>query len=120
MKGKIPISKKVTYLDYKTKLDCHIGRIIHLKEFGFTFPVHYTIGLVTYCDQYCKGCYAGGFRFNPNVIYTASLDVLKNVLDSPLFPMINHRLLNTKDGPYKVSVVIKLYLIVILQIKNKN
>lgn len=60
----------------------HFSRILHLKEYGYSFPSHMIIGLVTYCDQFCKSCYAGGYRFDPNIQFTASLDVLKNVLST--------------------------------------
>ena len=71
---------KLSYIDYDIKMEYQIPRILHLKEFGYSFPSHMILGLVTYCDQFCKSCYAGGYRFNPNIHLTASLDVLKNVL----------------------------------------
>ncbi|MTI08922.1 radical SAM protein [Curvivirga aplysinae] len=74
------LKKEVSYLSYSEKLRSHMARVMHLKEFGFSYPAHFTLGLVTYCDQACKGCYAGGYRFNPNIMFTASLDTLKNTL----------------------------------------
>jgi MoaA/NifB/PqqE/SkfB family radical SAM enzyme len=63
-------------------MEYHIPRILHLREFGYSFPAHMILGLVTYCDQFCPHCYAGLYRFNPKLKLTASLDVLKNALRS--------------------------------------
>lgn len=74
------MSQPLSYLSYQEKLEAHASRILHLKEHGYSFPAHMTLGLVTYCDQFCKGCYAGGYRFNASIVFTASLEVLKNNL----------------------------------------
>jgi MoaA/NifB/PqqE/SkfB family radical SAM enzyme len=74
------VQPAISHLSYREKLINHAERIMHLKEFGFSYPSHFTIGLVTYCDQFCKGCYAGGYRFDPKIMFTASLDALKNTL----------------------------------------
>lgn len=74
------MSPQLSYLSFQEKLEVHAHRVRHLKEHGFSFPAHMTLGLVTYCDQFCKGCYAGGYRFNPKIVFTASLDTLKSAL----------------------------------------
>jgi MoaA/NifB/PqqE/SkfB family radical SAM enzyme len=74
------IQERSTYLDHREKLRHHMARVMHLKEFGYSYPSHLTLGLVTYCDQFCRGCYAGGYRFDPKIVFTASLDVLRNAL----------------------------------------
>ncbi|WP_020592361.1 radical SAM protein [Kiloniella laminariae] len=71
---------KLSYLDLGKKIEGHAPRVRHLQEFGYTYPTHLTLGLVTYCDQFCKGCYAGSYRFNPKIMFTASLEVLKSQL----------------------------------------
>lgn len=75
-------SVKKNYLSYEEKIQYHMERVLHYKEFGYTYPASVTLGLVTYCDQYCKGCYAGGYRFNPDIMTTVSLDVLKHYFKS--------------------------------------
>lgn len=76
----IQLPPRLSYLNFREKLETHAGRVLHLQEKGFSYPSHMTLGLVTYCDQFCKGCYAGGYRFNPKIVFTAGLETLKNIL----------------------------------------
>ncbi|MBF0343537.1 MAG: radical SAM protein [Nitrospirae bacterium] len=69
-----------SYLSSDYKIRFHIERVKHLLEYGYSYPSHFTIGLVTYCDQCCKSCYAGAYRYNKDIMVTMSLDIIKKIL----------------------------------------